>query len=208
MEFFRKIKRKIEEGALQEFAEELRWLWVYVKRYRHTILIHILLGVLAIVMGLGTSVASKYLIDAVTGYKTDSILMAASAMLGMLLGNIVVKSIANRIGAVINIRVQNEMQAEVYQRVIHSKWESLEPFRSGDLLNRLTGDVNMIAGGVTGLIPSFFSNITQFCGALLIMLYYDPTMMLIALLGLPVSVICSDYLLRQMRSYKIGRAHV
>ena len=88
MEFFRKIKRKIEEGALQEFAEELRWLWVYVKRYRHTILIHILLGVLAIVMGLGTSVASKYLIDAVTGYKTDSILMAASAMLGMLLGNI------------------------------------------------------------------------------------------------------------------------
>lgn len=201
MEFFRKIKRKIEEGALQEFAEELRWLWVYVKRYRHTILIHILLGVLAIVMGLGTSVASKHLIDAVTGYKTDSILMAASAMLGMLLGNIVVKSIANRIGAVINIRVQNEMQAEVYQRVIHSKWESLEPFRSGDLLNRLTGDVNMIAGGVTGLIPSFISNITQFFGALLIMLYYDPTMMLIALLGLPVSVICSDYLLRQMRSY-------
>lgn len=201
MEFFRKIKRKIEQGALHDMAREVRWIWVYIRRYRITVAIHILLGVLAIIMSLGTSVASKYLIDAVTGYKTGTIAAAAAAMMGMLLGNIAMKSIANRIGAVINIRVQNEIQAEVYERILATDWESLEQFRSGDLMQRLTSDVNAVSSGVTGFIPSLISSSVQFFGALGIILFYDSTMAVIALLGIPVSVLFSRVLLRKMRAY-------
>ena len=201
MEFFRKVRRKIKEGALREFMQEAQWLWTNILRYRGTVAIHILLSVLAIVMSLATSVASKYLIDAVTGHKTGQIGLAAAVMIGMLLGNITMKSIAGRVGAVINVRVQNEIQAEVYERILATDWESLEPFRSGDLLQRLTGDVNAVAGGVTNLIPSLISSGTQFVGALAIILYYDPAMAFIALLGVPVSVICSKFLLRKMREY-------
>lgn len=201
MEFFRRIKRKIEEGWLREFAREVRWLWTYIRRYRATVAIHILLGVLAIIMSLGTSVASKYLIDAVTGYKSGVIGTAAAAMLGMLLGNIVMKSVASRVGAVINIRVQNGIQAEVYERILATDWESLEQFRSGDLIQRLTGDVGTVSSGVTGFIPSLISGGVQFVGALGIILFYDPTMAVIALLGIPVSVGCSRVLLGKMRGY-------
>ena len=201
MGFFRKVKRKIEDGALQAFLQEVRWLWKYIFRYRGTVAIHILLGVLAIIMGLATSVASKYLIDAVVGHKAGQIGIAASIMVGMILGNIVMKSIAGRVEAVINVRVHNEIQAEVYERILATDWEALEPYRSGDLLQRLTGDVNAVAGGVTSLIPSLVSSGTQFVGALAIILYYDPTMALIAMLGIPVSVVCSKFLLRKMREY-------
>ena len=51
MEFFQKVKKKIDDGFLQEFAGELRWLWQYIRRYRMTVVIHILLGVLGILMG-------------------------------------------------------------------------------------------------------------------------------------------------------------
>ena len=201
MEFFRKAKQKIREGWLREFARELRWLWTYIRRYRGTVAIHILLGVLAIVMSLGTSVASKYLIDAVTGYRAGVIGRAAAAMAGMLLGSLAMKSVASRVGAVLNIRVQNEIQAEVYRRVLSTDWESLESFRSGDLMQRLTGDVNTVSGGVTGFVPSLISSGVQFVGALAIMLYYDPTMAVIALLGVPVSAVSSRVLLGRMRGY-------
>lgn len=201
MEFFRKIKGKIKEGWLREFAREARWLWTYIRRYRAAVAIHILLGVLAILMSLGTSVASKYLIDAVTGYKTGIIGAAAAAMVGMLLGNLAMKSIAGRVGARINIRVQNGIQAEVYERILATDWEALEQLRSGDLIQRLTGDVSAVSGGVTGFIPSLISGSVQFLGALIIILIYDPTMAVIALLGIPVSVGCSRVLLGRMRSY-------
>lgn len=201
MGFFRKAKQKIQEGWLREFARELRWLWTYIRRYRGTVAVHILLGVLAIVMSLGTSVASKYLIDAVTGYRAGVIGRAAAAMAGMLLGSLAMKSVASRVGAVLNIRVQNEIQAEVYRRILSTDWESLESFRSGDLMQRLTGDVSTVSGGVTGFVPSLISSGVQFVGALAIMLYYDPTMAVIALLGVPVSAVSSRVLLGRMRGY-------
>lgn len=201
MEFFQRVKRKIDDGFLQEFAGEIRWLWQYIRRYRATVAIHILLGVLGILMSLGSSVASKHLIDAVTGYQSGAIGLAASLMVGMRLGNIAMRSISSRVGAVINIRVQNEMQAEVYRRILATDWESVERFRSGDLLNRLNTDAGAVASGVTTLIPSLISSSVQFIGAFGIIAYYDPTMAAIALLGVPVSVLASRVLIRRMRAY-------
>lgn len=196
-----KVKKGMNDGFPQEFAGELRWLWQYIRRYRMTVLIHILLGVLGILMGLGSSVASKYLIDAVTGHKTGTIGLAAGLMVSMQLGNIAMRSISSRVGAVLGIRVQNAMQAEMYCRILAANWESIERFRSGDLLNRLNSDVSGIASGVTSFIPSLISSSVQFLGAFAIIAYYDPTMAVLALLGVPVSVVVSRVLVRRMRTY-------
>lgn len=201
MGLFRKIKQKIRDGALREFAQEAKWLWQYIRRYRAAVLIHILLGVLGILMSLASSVASKYLIDAVTGFHAGRIGSAAALMVGMMLGNIAMRSISSRVGAVLNIRIHNEMQAEVFERILSTDWESVEQYRSGDLLNRLNSDTNAVSGSVTGFIPSFVSSIVQFVGAFCIILFYDPTMAVIALLGVPVSVICSRVMVGRMRRY-------
>lgn len=201
MEFFRKLKKKLDEGFLEEFLEEARWVWAYIRRYRGVVAIHIALSVLAIVLSLGTSVAVKYLIDAVTGYRADLLGRAAAAAAGMMLGNVAAKSISSRIGAIINIRVHNEIQAEVFQRVLETDWESLEQYRSGDLLNRITGDVSTVAGGVISFVPSLISGVLQFVGSLLIILYYDPTMALLALIGVPVSILSSRTLMGKMKAY-------
>lgn len=200
MALLHEIKQKINNGKA-DFLREAQWLWQYICRYRGTVLIHILLGVLGILLSLGSSVASKFLIDAVTGYKTGMIGLAAALMIGMQFGNIAMKSMAGRVGAIVNIRVQNEIQAEVYERILDTNWEAVEQFRSGDLLNRLNSDAGAIAGGVTGFIPSLISGAVQFLGAFFIILHYDPTMALIALLGIPVSALASRLLVRRMRDH-------
>ena len=203
MEFFRKVKQKIADGYLRELARELRWLRPYVRRYRGTVCIHILLSVTGILLGLGGSVASKLLIDAVTGFESGAIGGAAALMLGMLVGNIAMKSIAGRVGAVLNVRVNNELQAEVYRKMLSARWEDLEPFRSGDLLSRLGSDAGTVAGGITGFIPSLLSALVQFIGSFILIVCYDPTMACIALLGVPVSALCSHLLVGRMREHNL-----
>lgn len=201
MNLLQKLRKKIKEGMLEELLREARWLLCYIRRYRLTVLIHILLGVSSIVMSLCSSVASKYLIDAVTGYKSERILLAAGAMGGLLLLSIVLRCVSSRVGARINLRVQNEIQAEVYQKILRTDWESLEGYRSGDLMNRLTSDVSAVAGGVTSFVPGLISSLVQFFGALAVMLIYDPTMAMIALVGIPISVLMSRLLVRRMRNH-------
>lgn len=176
-------------------------MFTYIRRYRAAVCVHILLGILGTVMSLLSSVAMKTLIDVVTGFQTGAIWSAAAYMAGMLIGSVLMQAASSRIAAVINIRVQNGIQAEVYDRMLRTDWESLEQFRSGDLLNRLNGDVGGVAGGVTSFLPSFVSGGVQFVGSLIIILCYDPVMALIALVGAPLSVLCSRALVRRMRDY-------
>lgn len=201
MRLLRLIKEKIADGSVHTVLGEMRWLWKYIRRYHFVIVVHILLGVVGILMGLAGSVASKYLLDAVTGYKSGEIGLAAAAMVGMMLGNIAMKGISSRVGAVLNIRVQNEIQAELYTKVLSADWEAMESFSNGDLLNRLNSDANTVSGGVTGFIPGLVSGLVQFFGSFVIMTYYDPTMTVIALLSVPVSVLSSRMLIRRMRGY-------
>ena len=172
MGFSGKLKTKIKEGYFKEMLHEIRWMLKYFRRYRFAVLIHILLGVAGTAMSLLSSVAMKKLIDVVTGFDTGGIVAAAALMLGLMLGSVLMNAAASRIAAVINIRVQNGIQAEVYDRMLRSDWESLEKFRSGDLINRLNGDVNTVASGVTSLLPGLVSGGVQFIGSLIIILLY------------------------------------
>ena len=201
MKFSKKLKKKIEDGSFREMWREARWMFVYIRRYRLIVLIHILLGVLGTAMSLLSSLAMRQLIDVVTGFQTGGIWTAAAYMGGMLLGSAVMQSAASRIAAIINIRVQNGIQAEMYDRMLRTDWQSLKAFRSGDLINRLNSDVGTVANGVTGFLPGFVSGTVQFLGSLIIILCYDPVMALIALVGAPIYVLSSRALVRKMREY-------
>ena len=201
LDTLRKIRMKIKSGALREFCHEAKWVWRYIRRYRLTVGIYILLGMLSTLMGLGTSVASKYLIDAVTGYKTGTIGTAAAAMAGMLVLSIVLRSVSSLVGAKNSVFIHNEIQAEVYEAVLHTAWEPLEDYRPGDLLSRLTSDVDTVSASVTSFAPGLISGLAQFFGALIIMFYFDPTMALIALIAVPVSAVLSRMLVGRMREH-------
>ena len=201
MGFFHKLKQKIAEGWLKELAAQIRWMGRYFRRFRMTVLVHILLGIAGIAMGLGSSVASKYLIDAVVGHGTGVIGAAIAWMIGMMLGKIGLKALSSRIGAILNIKVHNEVQADVYQKILFADWQSLEEFRSGDLLNRLSSDVGTLSGGIVNFLPALLSAGMQFVGSFAIMVFYDPAMAVIALLGVPVSLVCSKTMARRMWNY-------
>lgn len=199
MDFTRCIKKRIDNGRFRDLMGEILWVLRYIIRYRSFVAVHLLLGILSIAMTLGSSIASKFLIDAVIRFDSGIIGTAASLMLGTRLAGIALNALSSRIAAAINIRVQNELQAEVYRRILNTDWLSLEGFRSGDLLSRLSSDVGVVSGGVTGFIPQLISSGLQFVGAFAIIMYYDPVMAVIALVGVPLTGLCSTFLIHKMR---------
>ena len=52
---------------MKKLLEELAWMYIYVRQYWLWIVLYILLGASGSVLGLGTSVVSRNLVDAVTG---------------------------------------------------------------------------------------------------------------------------------------------
>ena len=188
---------------LNQVRKEINWMLKYAGRYWGAIIFYCVIGVIGTVMGLAGSVMSKYLIDIVTGYDTKAVGLVVVLMLAMGTGNIVFNAVTSRATVLISTKVNNEIQAEIYDRVMEADWESLYEYRSGDLINRLTGDVKTVSDSVIGWFPSLITKSVQFLGALAIILYYDPAMAVIALMSAPVSVIMSRFILKKMRKYSI-----
>ncbi len=182
---------------------ELKWLLTQAKKYWKKILLIGALGVLGTVLGLGSSIASKYAVDAVTGRDVRMLLLAGGVMAVMLLGNIILQSASSRVNARIHIQVSQKNQRRVYKRILQAGWEALEPYRSGDLLHRLSADVNIVSGGMIGFIPGAVTTVLRLIGALVIILYFDPMMAVLALLGVPATLVLSRVLMRLMRRHEL-----
>ena len=69
--------QRIKEGRLKQLIAELLWMYAYVRRYWLLIAVYILLGASGSLLGLGTSVVSKDLVDAITGINSLEIVRVA-----------------------------------------------------------------------------------------------------------------------------------
>lgn len=203
MAVFQNLKKQLHRDDPRQLKREMFWLLARIRQHWTKVLAIGLLGLLGTVMGLASSVASKYLIDAVTGFGPELLGRSAVLMAVMLLLSLVFQGVSSRVGAAIHIRAKNQLQHAVYTRILRAGWETLEPYRSGDLLNRLNTDVNVVSDGVINLLPAFVSTGAKFLGAFCIILYYDPVMALIALAGVPVMLLLSRFLLRRLRHHNL-----
>lgn len=201
LNYIRQLKQALHSGILIEMFHEIKWMIPYIKRYRNAILYYIFLGMLGTGAGLAGTIASKYLIDTVTGFISWNIWFIITIILSMAVGNIIVGAASSRISARISLKVNNEMLAEIYEKIMKTDWEAISEYHSGDLLNRLNKDVETVAGSVLGFFPSLITGLLQFIGILVIILYYDPTMAMIALFSAPISLLLSKVLTVRMREY-------
>lgn len=203
MKSMKKTIKKIRGGWLRELAGELRFIYGYAVQHRFEVLLYMLIGVLSTAMSLGAALLSKHIIDAVTGKDTNAIIPAAFFYLTMHILSIAFNAFSSRINARIQLKVEQDIRADVYDSITSSSWLSLGAYRSGDLLSRLESDVSVVSKSVLGWLCDIVTKLIRFIGALAIILYYDPPLALISLLAVPFSVLLSQLLLRKLRTFSV-----
>lgn len=201
MPSLKRIWQKIKEGKLRQVLSELAWIYGYGRRYRSAVAWYIFLGILGTGMSLVASVLSKNIVDVVTGFHTGALAPAAVFYVSMQLARIGVNAWTGRISAKIEVKVDQEIRAEVYDKIMEADWQAMSQYHSGDLLNRMDNDVASVSSSVLGWLPDLVTRLVQFLGALGIILYYDPTLAGLALLSAPVTLAVSRTLMGRMRQY-------
>ena len=190
------------DGTFSEIWADWKWIWGYTKHYRRAVWFYTILGVASSTLGLVSAVASKYSIDIITGYDSDHLwfivtVMVASALVGLLL-----RSVTSRISTKISLRVNNDIQAQVFDRLLGADWRSLNAFASGDLLSRLSTDVGSVSSSAIRWLPDLIVTAYTFAATLAVILHYDWVMALLALASAPFLLLTSRRLIRGMRTHQ------
>lgn len=191
--------QKLNRGLLRDVLHETRWIYHHTRAYKKAILLYILIGLLTTVLSMFSAVLSKRLINYIISQKGWHVLQTGIFVVLFSLFNIVFGAISSRYSAKINLRVSNELRAEVFGVFMNTDWQALQQYHSGDLLNRINTDVNTVAGSVLGWVPTLVVKSAQFFASLIVILYYDPTMALFTLLSAPISLLIAKPFVHRMR---------
>lgn len=100
---------------------------------------------------------------------------------------------------ILGIRAQNRMQQRMLDRILRSEWHGKERFHSGDVINRLEGDVGNVVGFLTETIPSTLSVLAMFLGAFFYLFSMDALLAVLIIIMLPIFILVSKVYIKQMR---------
>lgn len=195
------MKRDTESTApsLRNMLREWRWMLRYTRRYRGALLMYILIGMLDVGLGLLISLGGKTLVDMVVSRDSSRMVYVVCMLALLMLGQLAAGAVTSRIHAQVQVRAVNQIRTDVFRRLLAARWEELEAYHSGEVLNRLEGDVNSVVTGVVGCVPACITRCTQLLGIFCIILHYDAVMAVLSLISAPVMLLSGRLMLRLMR---------
>ncbi|MDY4971843.1 MAG: ABC transporter ATP-binding protein [Lachnospiraceae bacterium] len=193
--------KRWKDGTFGEIIDDWKWIFSYSARYKKAIVFYIVLGILSTSLGLVSSVASKYLIDIITGYQISKLWLLVVITVGSAVFSLVFNSVINRISTKLSISINNDIQADIFDKIMDADWMKISAYSNGDVLNRFNGDVSTVSSNAISWLPTIIISIYNFAATFFVILHYDVIMAFIAFASAPFMLLMSRFLIRKQRDY-------
>jgi len=168
----------------------LWWMFKRTKRYLPLVLIIMVFAVADASLFIGLAMYSKKLLDIATGAAQGSITKTGLIIIGAIIAHIVITASQSTINNYANAKLAISMRSHFFSVIARKKYAYISTFHSGELLNRITSDTDIIVGSIVNVIPNFASVIAKLIGGMSALIILDPKIALIILgLGLFVPAI-------------------
>ena len=192
---------KWKDGTFSEIIDDWKWIFSYSKRYKGAIAFYTILGIFSTSMGLVGSVASKYMIDIITGYQMSKLWIMIVITLGSAFFSMTIGNVIGRISTKLSIYINNDIQADIFDKIIDADWMEISQYSNGDVLNRFNSDVSTISGNAISWLPTIIIAVYDFIATFVVIWHYDKIMSLLAFASAPFMLVMSKFLISKQREY-------
>ena len=175
-------------------SKGLQWIIKNSHGFRGKIVALSLFNVILALANTMLAVASKYAIDAAqhaADAKTEllrtqymhRIVMFGVVIFAIIAGRLLLRVYNQSLAIRVQAGLEMKMRSNLFSNILTKKYEKINPYHSGELMNRITSDVKIISDGMTGIIPDMIYYITQFLGAFIVLIAFDWKFTLVFLVG-------------------------
>lgn len=189
----------MENMTRMQLKEEIKWLWSTSKGYRSRILLSTLAGTCRIGVSLTFVWLCKHLIDTATHHTQGNIATGLLLMAGCIVLQLLLSSLTNRIYAHTEISLRNKLRQNLFEHILKSRWNGREAFHTGDMMNRMEGDVRIITSILANAIPAAGTTLFQLAGAAIFLACLNLRLTLVILFVMPLALLFSKIYMKRMR---------
>lgn len=176
------------------------WLWGAWRGNRLQAILNASIGLLDVAVSLAQVWAVKNAIDVAAGTIDGNIYVAVAIFGILILASFALSISAIWVRNILGIKAQNQMQRQLLDRMLRAEWHGKESRHSGDVLNRLETDVNVVVDFLAETIPNTLSVLALFIGAFWYLFSMDAMLAIVTIAIIPLFILLSKLYVRQMRN--------
>ena len=144
-------------------------------------------------------------IDIIAGSGEGTLILTVAAMLAMYFLYSLSQFLQNLISAKLSQRVVKRMREELFGKIIDLPIRYLDSHSHGDVMSRMTNDIENISTTVSQSLPSFFSGVLTILGTVAIMLWYCWQLALLSCATVILTLLATKILSKNVRKFSRKR---
>lgn len=186
-------------SAKERYIKPMKFILHYLRENQKTLIFIVLISFIISLGTCGTTILQYYFMEFITKtlppegsgktYSTDTI---ALTYFISLLSIVIVSSILYVIQSVVMTKVAQRagkhLRKDLYFKLLELKLQYFDSTPSGDIMSRLTNDINNITVALTQNVTQFFINFTQMLFFLVALLLFAPILGVIAICFVPIQL--------------------
>ncbi|MCD8132535.1 MAG: ATP-binding cassette domain-containing protein [Clostridiales bacterium] len=135
-------------------------------------------------------------IDYAVALDKSMFLKWAGIFLGIIIVQIALSAVIRQTDEWTRATLENRLKQHSYENILHSTYSGLKAYHTGELQNRMTSDVKIVADYATEIIPGAVSMAVQLVCALVILMFLDWRFGSLFLIG-GIVMLCVTFLFRR-----------
>ena len=176
-------------------TETIQWIDTQLKKQRFPILVLIIEQVLISVITIGYAFLFRNLIDSIRN-DTYSFRKNAIFLLVFFVVQVIILTSYRYLQEKTKAEAEDHLKIHAYVTLLRKKYEQITDMHSGQWLNRLTSDTQIVADGFVSILPGFSGMMTRIIGIALSLFIFDKRSVFILIPG-GISMIVLTLLFRK-----------
>ena len=197
--------RFAEVEHAENVGATLRRIFSYFARERSMVLAMIAVVVFGTVCGVYAPSLQSRSIDIIAGSLTGNLMVSLALMLGAYLIYSACQLLQGLLSARLSQRLVCRMREELFGKIVDLPIRYLDTHSHGDVMSRMTNDIENISTTVSQSLPSLCSGVLTILGTVSIMLYYCWQLALLSFATVILTMVATKFLSKKVRHFSRKR---
>lgn len=153
----------------------LKWIYNQSKNQFFSIFLLIIGNAAFAVTGVVFALASRGVVDSATSGNLSQLIRHSLILLAIMLCQLMLRVACNYISVRVQARLEIQYKNHILKKIFGRDYMHISAYHSGEVLNRITSDVNVVRDAVTNILPNVVGLITRLALAFTILCFMDKT---------------------------------
>ncbi len=168
----------------------LKWIYARTKRFLPAVAVTSLISAFTAVSYVLLALITKRVLDIATKDAAGSLAAAGTALFAVIAVQVILSACQSLLNAYVNGKLTLSLRSYLFTLICRKRYSQISRYHSGDILNRLTSDVDVVVSSSVSIIPSVVSTVAKITAGIGAMIFMNPIIAAVILvLGIIVPAI-------------------